>query len=260
MNFKRVLMVSMVGAGALASPAAFAGATGNVGVFSEYVFRGIESSSGAAVQGGLDYAADSGLYGGTWVSNTGGAAAAGATEIDLYAGYGFKVGGLGLDFGAIYYVFSEDEEDLDPGADNIPTDADYWEVYAKASISYFAVQVYYTEDYLGDFNEFFADALDKDTDALYVNLLANFPLSETLTLGLQAGFTSGDGAEVAWSADGEDGYEDYSISVTKTLDNGFAMALGIYATSFEEGDGFGTVSFDDDGPKAIISLKKTFEL
>lgn len=268
MNFKRVLMVSMIGAGTLASSAAFAGATGNVGVFSEYVFRGIEASGGAAVQGGLDYAFDAGPYVGTWVSNTGGPASTGGTEIDLYSGYAFKLGDIGLDFGGIYYVFSEDEEDLNPADSFGETDADYWEVYAKASISYFAVQVYYTSDYLGDFNEAFADhhlasdgTLDKkDTDAYYVNLLANFPLSETLTLGLQFGLTGGDGAEVAWSEDGNDGYEDYSVSITKALDNGFAMSLGLYDTTFKEGDGFFTVPNDDDSPKAIIGLKKTFAL
>lgn len=260
MNFKRLMVGTLLGASTLASPAAFAGASGNVGVFSEYLFRGIETSGGAAVQGGLDYAADSGIYVGTWVSNTGGPAAAGGTEIDIYGGFAFKAGGLGLDFGAIYYLYSEDEEDLDPSASFGETDADYYEIYAKATISYFALQVYYTPDYLGDFNEAFADALDKDTDALYVNLLANFPLSDTLTLGLQLGLTSGEGAEVAWSADGEDAYEDFSVSLTKALDNGFSMGLGLYSTTLEEGDGFGTVPFDDDGAKAVISLKKVFEL
>jgi len=243
-----------VAAAMMASGSAFAGATGNVGAFSEYLFRGIETSGGAAVQGGLDYSHASGLYAGTWVSNTGGPAAAGGTELDLYGGYTLKAGPVGLDFGAIYYWYPEDEEDL--GGEGF----DYWEVYAKASYSYFAAQFYYTTDYLGDANETAADALGKDTDAYYINLLASFPLSDTLSLGLQYGITRGEGAEVAWSASGEDAYEDYSLSLTKTLDAGLSMSLGLYNTTFDAGDGFGTVPADDDGPKAVISMKKTFEL
>src|SRR5207237_1081318 len=44
--------------------------TANVGLFSEYIFRGISQTGGRpAVQGGFDYAHASGLYLGTWASN-----------------------------------------------------------------------------------------------------------------------------------------------------------------------------------------------
>ena len=52
------------------SPAAFAGATANLGAVSEYMFRGVEQSAGVAAQGGLDFSTDLGFYAGTWVSNT----------------------------------------------------------------------------------------------------------------------------------------------------------------------------------------------
>lgn len=250
MNFKRVMAGSLIGAGMLASPSAFAGATGNVGAFSEYLFRGLETSGGAAVQGGLDYAHESGLYAGTWASNTGGPIAAGGTELDLYGGYSFKLGGLGLDVGAIYYIFPEYEEDGGPES------ADYPEVYLRAAFSYFAAQLYYTSDFLGDVNESAADAVDKDTDFTYLNLLASFPVSETVTLGLQYGISSGDGIEVAVGDD----YSDYSVSLTKTLDAGFAFSFGLYGTTLDEGEGLGTVSGDDDGIKVVVGLKKSFEL
>ena len=42
----------------------------NVGLFSEYVFRGITNSNeGPAIQGGFDYAHASGFYAGAWASN-----------------------------------------------------------------------------------------------------------------------------------------------------------------------------------------------
>src|SRR5690349_14450604 len=44
--------------------------TANVGLFSEYIFRGISQTGGKpAVQGGFDYAHSSGFYAGTWASN-----------------------------------------------------------------------------------------------------------------------------------------------------------------------------------------------
>ena len=230
-----------------------AGVTGNVGAVSEYLFRGIEQSGGAAVQGGIDWSGGPGIYLGTWASNTGGPAASGGTELDFYGGWAGKAGPVSLDFGAIYYLYNEDEEDTG-------LKFDYPEVYAKVGVSYFQLQLYYTTSYLGDATETAADALGKDTDFMYVNLLANFPLSETLTLGLQAGNSSGDGAEVAWDAQAADGYTDYSISLSKALDNGLAFTFGLYNTTLEVGDGFGTVPLDDDGIKAVVGLKKTFDL
>jgi uncharacterized protein (TIGR02001 family) len=255
----RNVLKAVVCAGVLASPAAMAGVSGNAGVVSEYLFRGIEQSGGAAVQGGIDWSTGPGIYLGTWASNTGGPAASGGTEVDLYGGWAGKAGPVGLDFGAIYYLYNEDEEDLFFGP-GVPTALDYWEVYAKLSVSYFALQAYYTTDYLGDANAYFADSIGKDTSFMYVNLLANFPLTETLTLGLQVGNSSGEGAEVAWDATAEDGYTDYSVSLTKTLDAGLAFSFGLYNTTLEAGDGFGTVPFDDDGIKAVVGLKKTFDL
>jgi len=247
----RNLVRSVCCAAVLASPAAMAGVTGNAGVVSEYLFRGIEQSGGAAVQGGIDWAGDAGLYAGTWASNTGGPAASGGTELDLYGGWTGKAGPLALDFGAIYYLYNEDEEDTG-------LSFDYPEIYAKVGFSYFAVQVYYSNDYLGDANADAADALGKDTDFLYLNLIGTFPLSDTLSLAVQVGNSSGEGAEVAWSATADEGYSDYSVSLTKTLDAGMAFSFGLYNTTLDAGDGFGTVPSDSDGIKAVVGLKKTF--
>lgn len=243
----------MMCAATLASPAATAGVTGNVGAVSEYLFRGIEQSGGAAVQGGIDWTGGPGVYLGTWASNTGGPASSGGTELDLYGGWAGKAGPVTLDFGAIYYLFTEDEEDTG-------FKFDYPEVYAKVGISVVQLQVYYTNQYLGDALETFADSINRDTDFIYANLLANIPLSETLTLGLQVGNSSGDGAELAWDDAGADGYTDYSVSLTKALDAGLSFTFGLYDTTLEINDGFGTMPGDDDSFKAVAGLKKTFEM
>src|SRR3546814_1516398 len=56
MEFKRSVLGAVVIGAAAFSGSALAAAPGNVGGFSEYMFRGVEQSNGAAVQGGLDYA------------------------------------------------------------------------------------------------------------------------------------------------------------------------------------------------------------
>src|SRR5437762_3247023 len=44
--------------------------TGNVGLFSQYIFRGLtQTNENPALQGGFDYAHISGLYAGVWGSN-----------------------------------------------------------------------------------------------------------------------------------------------------------------------------------------------
>jgi len=225
-----------------------AGTTANVGAVSEYLLRGIEGSGGVALQGGLDWAGVSGAYAGTWASNLGGPAAAGATELDLYSGWAGKLGPATLDLGAVYYYYAEDEEDLG-------LDYDYPEVYAKLGIGWFALQLYYTTRFYGEANEAAADLAGRDTDGLYANAIGTFPLSQTLTLGVQVGQSSGDGVEVAYG----DSYTDYSIALTKSLEGGFSFWFGVYDTTLKQGQAFNTLPGGDDDPKPVIGVRKVFE-
>ena len=52
-----------------ASGVAQAEITANIAAVSDYMFRGVSQSSNAAIQGGMDYANESGFYAGTWMSN-----------------------------------------------------------------------------------------------------------------------------------------------------------------------------------------------
>ena len=104
----------LLGLPALASPAFAEDApapvpelTSNIGVVSEYVFRGIRQTWGnPAVQGGFDYAHASGFYAGAWMSNTSANLYANATiEIDLYGGYRGAVGDFTYDVGLLQFLF-----------------------------------------------------------------------------------------------------------------------------------------------------------
>ncbi|GBE09060.1 bacterial protein of unknown function [bacterium BMS3Bbin11] len=85
--------------------------TGNIGVFSQYILRGITNApenDNAAIQGGLDWGHDSGFYVGYWGSNLGYGDPGSDTkgfENDFYAGWGGEANNLSWDLGATYYYY-----------------------------------------------------------------------------------------------------------------------------------------------------------
>jgi uncharacterized protein (TIGR02001 family) len=96
---------------------------GNVGLTSDYVFRGAsQSAEDPAVQGGVDFTCGR-FYFGVWGSSIkfdGDASA----EVDLYGGFKHTTGPVTWDVGAIYYSY--------PGQAS-GTDADFFEIKVNAS-------------------------------------------------------------------------------------------------------------------------------
>ena len=88
----------------LATPAAFADLSANIGWQSQYIFRGVPQSTSSA-QGGLDFES-SGFYLGTWAADVGTGA-----EVDLYAGYGFEVSDFSFGIGGTGYYYTDDFDD-----------------------------------------------------------------------------------------------------------------------------------------------------
>lgn len=90
--------------------------SGNVGVVSGYVFRGITSTpenDGAAVQAGLDLtSSESGFYAGWWASNLsyGTPDLSTTVENNFYGGYSGEAGSLSYDVGALYYWYMDDSD------------------------------------------------------------------------------------------------------------------------------------------------------
>lgn len=86
--------------------------TGNVGLVSEYRYRGIsQTNRKPALQGGFDVGHASGFYVGnwnssiSWLSDAGGGAVSSQVEMDFYAGYKGEVAGFGYDIGGLYYYY-----------------------------------------------------------------------------------------------------------------------------------------------------------
>jgi uncharacterized protein (TIGR02001 family) len=99
------LAAAQAAAAAPASPHTF---TGNIGLVTDYRFRGISQTYGKpAIQGGFDYSHASGIYLGNWDSNVseGAGFPAGNIEMDFYGGWRKTWGDFGIDLGAIYYYY-----------------------------------------------------------------------------------------------------------------------------------------------------------
>jgi len=226
MKIKQIVACAAVVAATGVSAPVFAGATGNVGAFSEYMFRGVEQSNGAAIQGGLDFSSASGLYAGTWISNTGfGSLPDGESvtyETDIYAGYATKVGDVGLDIGALYYYYTD------------ANDLNTLEGYVGASYGPVAAKFFYTDDYFGT-----------DEDGYYATASATFPVTSSVNFIVNGGYNGGKGVEAFLG----DKYYDYGATVTKTLEAGFTFSLAAIGTDL-----------DTDRTKLVLGLKKSFDL
>jgi len=128
---KQLVLVSAVAAAlaapgvvlAQAKPASPHTFTGNVGLSSDYLFRGISQSHGRpAISGGLDYSHASGFYAGLWASSISWVSdaqnTAVPTEIDIYGGYKNTFGGgnWNYDVGYITYNYPGSKENKGTGS------------------------------------------------------------------------------------------------------------------------------------------------
>jgi uncharacterized protein (TIGR02001 family) len=175
------------------------GLSANVGVASNYIWRGItQTDDEAAVSGGIDYVTDSGFYVGTWASNL--ASGAGA-EVDIYAGYGFEADGISYDFGYIFYGYDQSQGSAG--------DLDFGEIYASIGIDAFSFGVSILAH--AEFEQDFAD------DVYYT---ADYAVDvEGLEIGFHAGFYD---TETSY----EDGniYDGYDVGVSVSKNN---FTLGV---------------------------------
>lgn len=192
--------------------------TANVGLYSQYVFRGLtQTNEDPAIQGGFDYAHSSGFYLGTWASNiswlrenlTGSTPSStyksgGSVELDFYGGYKGSVGDFGYDVGLLQYYY--------PGDVNTGfLKANTLEAYAAGSWKWFTVKYSHALS-----NHVFGVNDARGTS--YLDLSAAVPIAETgLTVGLHYGMQTYDGKDPintnGASNDALYSYDDYKISL-----------------------------------------------
>jgi uncharacterized protein (TIGR02001 family) len=150
--------------------------TANVGLFSQYVFRGIAQTAGKpAVQGGFDYAHSSGFYAGTWGSNISwledfGAYTKSSLEWDFYGGYKNTFPGQddwNYDVGTLFYYYPGSRITDNPNF----TSANTWEIYGAIGWKWLSVKASYNlKDYFGT----------PDSDgSWYFDLSGTYPIGDT---------------------------------------------------------------------------------
>ena len=186
--------------------------TGNLGIFSDYRFRGISQTFDApAIQGGIDYSHASGFYVGTWASNvSGNIYTDGSIEMDVYGGFKFPLGPVTLDVGALQYLY--------PGAETGGVKYDTLEAYLGAGWKWFTLKYSVTlDDYFG--------LTDSDGSG-YLDLSASFELMPKLTLVAHVG-----SQEVKNYSNLD--YVDYKLGVTYDL-GGWLLGLAYIDTDADE--------------------------
>lgn len=220
---KKALVLSAALAAAVSSGASVAEVTGNLGVGSNYIWRGVtQTLDQASISGGIDWGHESGVYAGTWVSNVDysdvGTQDTGY-EFDGYAGFAGESGGIGYDVGVIAYMYP------------VTPEAGFTELYLTGSYSMFSLGAYFTVDKASGITDPAGD------DDLYITASVDLaPVS--IYVG-----------DYSFDADPASDYSHYGVSLA--MDD-FTFSLD--KNDIESGNG------KDDNVRATVSWSKSFEL
>jgi uncharacterized protein (TIGR02001 family) len=241
----KILFAVTLLVGLVSTSFAQAEVTGNLGLTSDYRFRGISQSQNApAVQGGIDYTHKSGFYVGNWNSSvssqlyTNGA----GVESDLYAGYKKELFGVSFDIGSYNYFYPRATTTTSTGSNY-----DTYEGFVGAGYGPLSVKYNRT---LG--NSYFGTANAKGTE--YYQADFAYPIGATkVALLAHAGRTY-----VANSSSLN--YSDYNVGVGYDL-QGWAIAAKYY-TNGDKSSAFNTAN-TVNGQKlyrnaAVVSVSKAF--
>lgn len=213
--------------------------TGNVGIFSQYIFRGLtQTDRDPAIQGGFDYSHASGLYAGTWASNiswlkdlgtfnesTGAVApyrSGGSMEWDFYGGYKgtFGKSDFGYDVGLLYYWYPGDEADGFKKADT-------FEIYGALTWKWLSAKYSYS---LMDKTFGVPDS----SGTWYLDLSATVPITDKFNLIAHWGKQEYKGTTAGVSNDSFASYEDWKIGLSYSLPKDFTIGAFYSDTSMSD--------------------------
>ncbi len=229
-------------AASLAPAMGLAELTGNVGVTNNYIWRGVtQTGDKPAVSGGIDYAHESGLYAGTWISNVNFSGAPGSGgdgyEQDYYAGFSGSSGDFSYDVGYIYWDYP---------TSTAATDSDFGEVYGSVGYDFISVQVNYTTN-----SQVEEDAVDDFSEGdIYYKATADFPLTDDgLGLSLTAGAYAfdDDGESTGPNTEADFNYTHYNAYLTKG-----DFSFGVEGNDKEDSS--------DNRQRFVVSYSKSFDL
>jgi uncharacterized protein (TIGR02001 family) len=201
--------------------------TGNVGVFSQYVFRGIsQTNEKPAVQGGFDVAHRSGFYAGTWASNVSWVSDGYLTppnpppspsvslEWDFYGGYkGALPMDFGYDLGVLYYYY--------PGSYPVGfTKPNTTEIYAGLSWKWLSFKYSYSVD-----NKTFG--LPDSRGSYYLDLTASYDIIEKVSDSIGKVTIFGHVGRQHFRNNSAFTYTDWKVGASTEV---FGLTVGIFGT------------------------------
>ncbi|MDE2584418.1 MAG: TorF family putative porin [Betaproteobacteria bacterium] len=200
--------------------------TANVGLVSDYRFRGISQTFGKpAVQGGFDYSHASGFYLGNWNSNVSETAGYpdGNLEMDFYGGYKQTIGDWGYDVGLLEYYYPGSHASL-LGAANPHSTATSSGTVHNSEVYLAGSWKFVTLKYSHAFSDYFSIPDTKGSH--YLDLSANYDLGDGWGVNGHAGHTS-------VKSFGEASYSDYKLGVTKDV-GGFVFGASYITTNAKD--------------------------
>lgn len=242
----RKLALSAAVAAALAAPSAFAQTAPaapaapaspwsfNVGVTSDYLFRGISQTHGRpAIQGGVDYLHSSGFYVGAWASSitwVKDAYGKGSVEIDVYGGFKNSFGGgdFNYDIGYITYNY--------PGKGsaiaNVNANPNTQELYAAIGYKWLTAKYSYatSSHFIGWAGGTAYDQKTRGSD--YIELNANYDMGGGWTLIGHVGRQKVK-RFVATATLTDANYTDWKLGVSKDI--GFGTITAAYSDTNTSG-------------------------
>ncbi len=222
--------------------------SGNIGLVSDYRFRGVsQTNKKPAAQGGLDLALSNGLSFGTWTSNVSKwANPGGAQEIDVYGGYTKNLLGLDLSLGGIQYLYPRN---------TATTSNNTFEYYVGLGYGPVSAKVW-----VGNGNWFGIDS----NGSTYTELNYTFSLSEKVSVTAHIGKQAIDEVDASKNY----GFLDGRVAVSYDLGDGLAVSLAASKVKFKnktdsEGAGGwylgGSNGQEKLGGSAVVaSITKTF--
>lgn len=211
----------------------------NVGVVSEYRYRGIgQTRLKPALQGGIDYALPNGFYIGTWASTIKWIKDGGGdsqVEVDAYGGWkGEVASGLTLDVGLLQYYYPSNK---------LPTSANTLELYG--ALSFGPVTAKYSHSTTNLFG------VPDSKGSGYFDVTANFDLGDGLTLTPHVGHQTVKNNSAA-------SYTDYSLTLAKDF-SGLVLSGSIIGTDADKGFYASPANGKFLGKTTlVVGVKKTF--
>ena len=208
--------------------------TGNVGIYSQYVFRGVsQTNEKPALQGGLDLAHKSGLYVGTWGSNIswlsdGNPNVSSSLEWDIYGGYkGTLYGDFGYDVGLLYYYYPG----TFPGGGY--TKPNTLEGYAGLTWKFLSVKYSYSLD-----SKTFGVPNSRGSD--YIDLTANYDLVDKVNDYIGKVTLTGHVGHQRYKHSNALNYTDWKVGASAEV---LGVTAGLFVTGTDANDSLYTNAF-----------------